>query len=102
MEPNISEMNMARKELLEETGFVAEKLRKIGTISPEPGLTSANIFVYIATSLQKKSTQIEKSEIGMEVKFFPIAAVQKMIQRGKIYCGITLSAYLLFDLDKTS
>ena len=102
MEPNISEMNMARKELLEETGFVAEKLRKIGTISPEPGLTSANIFVYVATGLQKKNTQIEKSEIGMEVKFFPIATVRKMIQQGKICCGITLSAYLLFDLDKTS
>ena len=102
MEPNISEMNMARKELLEETGFVAEKLRKIGTISPEPGLTSANIFVYIATNLKKEKTRIERSEIGMEVKFFSIATVRKMIQQEKICCGITLSAYLLFDLDKTS
>ena len=76
MEPSISEMNMARKELLEETGFSAEKLKKLGTISPEPGLTTANIFIYIATSLQKKKTQIEKSEIGMEVKFFPITTVK--------------------------
>lgn len=100
VEPNVSEMNMARKELLEETGFVAEKLKKIGTISPEPGLTSAHICVYVATGLQKKNTQIERSEIGMEVKFFPIATVRKMIQQGKIHCGITLSAYLLFDLNK--
>lgn len=101
MEPDVSEMDMARKELLEETGFTAEKLEKIGTISPEPGLTSAHIFVYVATDLQKKNTQIEKSEIGMEVKFFSIANVRDMIRQGKIHCGITLGAYLLFDLKRT-
>lgn len=102
MEPNVSEVTTARKELLEETGFVAAKLKKLGTICPEPGLTTENVFIYLATGLQKKKTQIEKSEIGMKLKFFPITTLKKMISRGKIHCGITLSAYLLLDLYLTS
>ncbi|MEK7079544.1 MAG: NUDIX hydrolase [Patescibacteria group bacterium] len=102
MEPSISEVNMARKELLEEAGFSATKFKKLGTICPEPGLTTENVFIYLATGLQKKKTQIEKSEIGMELKFFPITTLKKMISRGKIHCGITLSTYLLLDLYLTS
>ena len=98
MEPNISKVNIGRKELLEEAGFTAKKLKKLGTICPEPGLTTENVFIYLATGLQKKKTQIEKSEIGMELKFFPITTLKKMIIRGKVHCGITLSAYLLLDL----
>lgn len=102
METNVTEINIARKELLEEAGFTAKKLKKLGTICPEPGLTTENVFIYLATGLQKKKTQIEKSEIGMKLKFFPITTLKKMISRGKIHCGITLSAYLLLDLYLTS
>lgn len=102
MEPNVSEMNMARKELLEEAGFSAIKLKKLGTIYPEPGLTSARIFIYLATGLKKKKAHIEKSEIGMELKFFTIKKLKMLISRGKINCGITMSAYLLLDLYLTS
>lgn len=98
MEPDISEINMARKELLEEAGFVASKLKRLGTICPEPGLTTENVFIYLATELQKKKTQIEKSEVGMKLKFFPISKLRQMIRDGKVNCGITLSAYLLLDL----
>ena len=77
MEPSISEVNMARKELLEEAGFSATKFKKLGTICPEPGLTTENVFIYLATGLQKKKTQIEKSEIGMELKFFPITTLKR-------------------------
>lgn len=102
MEPNISEVHMAQKELLEEAGLSATKLKKLGTICPEPGLTSARIFIYLATGLKKKKTHIEKSEIGMDLKFFPISKLKKMMNRGKINCGITLSAYLLLDLHLSS
>ena len=37
----------------------------------------------------------------MEVKFFPDCSTKNDTTRKNI-CGITLSAYLLFDLDKTS
>lgn len=97
-EPNISEVNMARKELLEEAGFIASKLKKLGTVCPEPGLTSARVHVYLAVGLKKKKTKIEKSEIGMKLKFFPTSKLKEMIKNGKISCGITLSAYLLLNL----
>lgn len=98
IEPNVSKMNMARKELLEEAGFSATKLKKLGTICPEPGLTNARIFIYLATGLKKKESHIEKSEIGMELKFFPITKLKEMVRDGKVNCGITLSAYLLLEL----
>ena len=60
MEPNISEMNMARKELLEETGFVAEKLRKIGTISPEPGLTTRISLFILQRAYRRKVRRLKR------------------------------------------
>jgi len=95
-EKGISDKQMAIKELREETGFIAKTVKKIGSFFPEPGLSSVEIKVYVATDLQKKTKILEESEEGMEMKFFPLLELAKLIKKGKIQCGITLSSYTQF------
>ncbi len=101
MEPKITETKLAEKELAEEAGFEARKIIKIGTFSPEPGLATVRVKVYIATQLMKIKRNLEKSELGMKLKFFPLSTVEKMIEKGEIDCGITLSSYLILKLHLT-
>jgi len=98
MEPKMSEFDLAKKELAEEAGFLADNVVKIGTVSPEPGLTTVRVKVFLATRLKKTKRSLEKSEIGMKLHFFDLMTVEKMIEQGNIDCGITLSAFLLFTL----
>ena len=94
-EKGISDKQMAKRELREETGFAAKNIEKIGSFFPEPGLTSVEIKVYIAKQLQKKTKILEKSEEGIKLMFFPLLEMAQMVKKGQIQCGITLSSYLL-------
>lgn len=98
MEPKISERSLAKKELAEETGFTPGKVIKIGTFSPEPGLASVRVKVFLATLLVKGKRKLETSELGMKLRFFPLEKVEEMIGAGRIDCGITLSSYLILKL----
>lgn len=101
MEPKISEVSLARKELTEEAGFKAGKITKIGTFSPEPGLASVRVKIFLATQLSKGKRNLETSELGMKLRFFPLGKVEGMIRRGTIDCGITLSSYIILKLHLT-
>lgn len=95
MEKGMTSKKVAIKELKEETGLIAKKIIRIGQSSPEPGLISTKVQVFCATELTKSSKELEKSEIGMKLKFFPLKTIDRMIQKGFLNCGITLSSYLL-------
>ena len=101
MEPNISESALAHKELAEETGFTSDKIVKIGSISPEPGLSTVQVKIYLATQLKAGKKNLEISESTMKLQFFDLKTLEIMIRKGEITCGITLSSYLLFKLHKT-
>lgn len=49
--------NAAKRELLEETGFKAGKLIKLGTSNPNPALFSNHIHVFLAQDLVKVQEQ---------------------------------------------
>ncbi|MBP3709866.1 MAG: NUDIX hydrolase [Treponema sp.] len=47
----------AARELQEETGFTAQKLIQLGTLSPNPALMTNNVHFFVAEHLQKTSQQ---------------------------------------------
>lgn len=95
MEKGMTTKKVSIKELKEESGLVAKKIIKIGQSSPEPGLISTQVHVFLATELTKSNKELEKSEEGMRLKFFPLKSVDRMIRKGTLHCGITMSSYLL-------
>lgn len=58
----LAPLEVAKKELEEETGFVAEHWLELGSFYPSPGSTAEEIFLFAAAGLTKTSQQLEASE----------------------------------------
>lgn len=49
--------NAAKRELLEETGFITNKITKIGELNPNPALFNNKVHIFLAQDLQQQSKQ---------------------------------------------
>lgn len=94
-DPKIS----AIRELEEETGFVATKVKKLATVYPTPGYTSEIIHVYIAEEVYKREQKLDNGEF-IDVEFIDIGEVLRMIEINEICDAKTIIAvykYLLIN-----
>jgi 8-oxo-dGTP pyrophosphatase MutT (NUDIX family) len=88
----------ARRELEEETGFVAEELRFLGRIDFQKGITSQGSYIYYASGSIKGNNNLEKEEQDLLVKMAKIEDIKKMIEDGKITDAPTIAAYSLYSV----
>ena len=93
----MSEEETVRQELLEEAGFKAKHLTRIGSFFAEPGVIDQEQVVYVAEKLKAVEQKPEETEVGMKVKHFTFAEINSMILNGELQCGFTLSSLLLFN-----
>lgn len=91
-------LSCAKQELHEEAGLKAKKWRKIGLIRPEPGMLTQPTTIYLAHDLSRGKQAPEEEEYGIKARRFSFDQIEEMMKRGKITCGYTLSAWLLFKL----
>ena len=85
----------AERELMEETGYKAKHIEKIGEFAAY--MVSNDItHVYLATGCEKKEKQnSDDTELGIEVELHLVDEVFKMAHEGKIYHGYTLACLML-------
>lgn len=88
-----SPLHCARRELEEETGFVARSFRKLLTFYPTPGVSTEIMQLYLAERLCPTQSRLEEDEI-LETRVFRIREVEKMIESGKILDGKTILGFL--------
>ena len=92
--------NCALRELREETGYGAKRLRQLTTIYTTPGFTDERIHLFIAEGLNQGESEREHDEF---LELFPIAlsGAVGMIRSGQIVDGKTTVALLLTFLEYT-
>jgi len=91
-EPHESPVAGARRELLEETGYTAKRLRKLMLVVPTPGFANEWMWIFAAEGLTAGAAQPEEDE-KITPRIFTLKQVEKMIQRGtvrdaKSICGL--------------
>lgn len=94
-------LGQAKKELIEETGIVAEEWKKLGGFYVAPGHETTYLNVFLATELNLAGLKIdnqEGDEAIQEVIKINELKLKQMISNGKIECGLTLAALNLFFL----
>ncbi len=74
----------ATRELEEETGYKANKIRKLGEIYTSPGYSTEILYIYSATELIPGNHNREEGEKGMEILELTLEEVEKMIMSGEI------------------
>lgn len=84
-------LETARRELLEETGYHAKTLHKIGHFYPCIGFSDEIIHVYLAKELEYAQQGTDDDEF-IEVLRLPIVKALAMLDEGSIEDGKTLIA----------
>ena len=86
----------AKRELLEETGFVAARLRKIVRYFASPGFLGEFMSVFIAEGLTAGEARPEYDE-QIEIELIPLSRLLGMIDAGKVHDGKTLISVMLYE-----
>ncbi len=84
----------AKRELLEETGYQARTMKKIGAIYPAPGYTTEKIHLYMAGGLLQRGALVEDDEI-IETCIVTRAQIRKLLKGRLIVDAKTISALVL-------
>jgi ADP-ribose pyrophosphatase len=91
-EPNETPLVAARRELVEETGYSAKRLRKLMRVVPTPGFVNEWMWIFAAEGLTEGAAQPEEDE-KITSRIITLKQAEKLIQRGtlrdaKSICGI--------------
>ncbi|MEI6845792.1 MAG: NUDIX hydrolase [Candidatus Firestonebacteria bacterium] len=84
----------AKRELEEETGLKAGKIKKILAFYSSPGFLHEKMHLYKATNLKAGKMNLDEDE-DITVKIFTKSQLMKMIRKGKIVDAKTIAALLL-------
>lgn len=81
----------ARREIIEETGYKAKKLIRLGVIVPVPGYSTEKIFIYKAEKLYKTKRMHQANEV-IEILTMSKQQIKQLFKSGKIVDAKTISA----------
>ncbi|MCX8092710.1 MAG: NUDIX hydrolase [Candidatus Goldbacteria bacterium] len=94
LEKNENPISCAKRELKEETGYIAKKIKKIAEIYPSPGIITEKMHIFIATDLIKSQQELDIDENIAIIKM-KLGEAIKMIKKGKITDAKTIVGLLL-------
>jgi 8-oxo-dGTP pyrophosphatase MutT (NUDIX family) len=86
---------LARLELLQETGFSAKELVKLGFVHCAHGITNQGGHFYLATGLEPGAPDREPEEQDMRQEWMPRHKFEDLIADGHITDDSTIAAYAL-------
>ncbi len=96
LEPGEDPADAARRELLEETGYRAGQLERLGEFYTSPGFCDELMRVYAARDLELIGQRLEAGE-DIAVEIVELGKVLSMIDTGVIRDGKTLAGLLLWQ-----
>lgn len=99
IDPGERELQAAKRELLEETGYTASKWRRILKFYASPGFVAETMAVYMATGLQEGEAQPEEDEL-IQIRMVSLMVAVSMVMKGTIKDAKTIASVLW--LDRTS
>jgi ADP-ribose pyrophosphatase len=91
----------AGRELEEECGMRASRVRPLGTFYTSPGFADEIMHVFVADDLHPVAQRLEPGE-DLEVVTVPVAEFVRLLRSGGIVDGKTIAAYTLWRESETS
>lgn len=89
-----SVISCAKRELIEETGYSAERWQKLGEMTPVPGYSDEIIHLYLATDLLPAGQNLDKDEI-INVHEIEFNEAMEMVNSGIIQDAKSITGLFL-------
>jgi ADP-ribose pyrophosphatase len=89
-------MNCAGRELVEETGYLAGRLKPIGNFFTSPGVLSEKIYAFAAYDLQIARVDPDEGE-EIEILQTGFEEAIEMMRDGTIHDGKTIATILMYE-----
>ncbi len=90
-EPNEPPERTASRELVEETGYRAEKIVALGPFFTAPGFCTEEIHCYLALGLRAGDATPEEDE-GITLEYLPLADAAAAVARGDLHDAKSIAA----------
>lgn len=89
-------MNCAGRELLEETGYLAGRLKRIASFYASPGVLTEKMHLFAAYDLEHQGQSLESDE---DISVLPttLSDAVEMIRTGQIEDGKTIAGILMYE-----
>lgn len=89
--------NTARRELLEETGYEAESIAHIGTVTPNPAIQNNRCHFYLANGCKRVAEQdLDGAEL-IDVVLVDPADIPQLILNGEINHALVVAAFYYLE-----
>lgn len=95
-EPHEDFLRGAHRELQEETGYTARKIRKLLEVFPSPGLLGEKMVIFLAEGLTKGKARPEDDE-KITQRILTLTEARKWIRSGRIRDSKTVAGILYYD-----
>jgi len=97
MEPGETPADAAARELLEETGYVAESITLMQTVRPDPAILTNRIHVLSARACVRVREPVQDEGEAVLVRIVPPDEVDRLIRDGVIHHSVTIAAWFFFS-----
>ena len=98
--PDVDPLELAKGELREETGMLAETMEYVGPQFIAYGFLNQTCHVYFASDLTEVGNQLDSEEEDLISRAFSVEEFEQMMIEGVIKDSVTIAAYGLAKLKK--
>lgn len=94
---DLSPAAAAGRELLEETGYAAEEIVHIGTVTPNPAIQSNRCHTFLARDASPIATPHFDGTEDIEFELVDLAQIPNLITSGQISHALVIAAFYFYD-----
>jgi ADP-ribose pyrophosphatase len=95
VDPGEGVENAVKREMQEETGYLPQKLVKLGGYYLAPGYSTEYLYLYLAEDLVPGRLTAEDTE-GITLVKVPVSQIRKLLTSGKITDGKSIAGLYMF------
>ena len=101
VDPGESAATAAARELLEETGYRAAAVEKLGVVNPNPALFGNRTETFVARGAERVAEILNGHTEETVVELVPLAELRETLRAGRITSALVIAALYWFELERS-